>query len=759
MRNNRESLIAIALLITLVLIHFSYTITNDSIPTGDGQRIFPYMEAIQVSGNFLPLWNPYKLMGIPTLGEAERFIWVAHLISIDSDYKFLLLNLVNVFGLLFIATASYLLARTFKLSAMPAVFFGVTVTSSQMLANHIKSGNLNHFIDYALILVLAPLFYRLCLERGSLLLRLAVAGGMGYVLSSTAYYALISMFPVVMLYALSRLEADWWDGVKLVTLEAFLCATLGVAIFFPLLLPLIQSSVGTVVGALPHTTLMQAQPYPYSIINTAIPWDIQYAGGVFGGGTVYFISLLLLPTLAIFVQNHQRIMAVHRQAMYLAFGLIICGLPFVMGQVFPFSELVYGFSHTPILRSIRWNISFQWLLLIGVGLFMAVVLQQVSVKDYSYSRSRGVAVLLVTFVVTAVLGILAYSFDRLGLSSYSPFVFFLELKVIGLASMLCLAAVAIVLLLGKRWMFAGMLVLFLLQVVLIHPYDEMPRVRSQAMTRDYAHILNNDDDYFYFHSTRISRLRIPKVRKMYEFSTYLPAELGRYLSALYRRPVQETRPHWIEPPSAEDWSLPAANLAGLKYLQLPNPYPRGLLKDWDVVAETKWDVLLRNRAWRMPVRLIPAWGIEGSPQRALDMAVAQGDVFDKVWLDAEPAFPPSTSLEGAGCGQSESLKYHQIDSDVAEVEIWACANKILFIPELFHKDVEVRLNGGRVPLLRADGTFRAVAVGAGYSKVAFRFHAQRLYWVSWLSTTVISALFALAFYLRWQARNKRAPNL
>lgn len=751
----KEITLAGQILAIATLIHFAYLITNQHIATGDGLRILPYIEAIQTSGNTVPLWNPYKLMGIPTLAEAERFIWLAPIIPIDSNYRMLLLNLANVGALVLLSISGYLFAKSFKLSTVPALFFALTITFSQLIANHVKSGNINQYFDYALILALAPFFYQLCQNRNRLLLRLLVAASMGYALSSSAYYALASTFPVVMLYALFRLEGDWKSKAKKVFFEAFLCTLLGAAIFFPLLLPLIESSMSSIVGQLPHTTLMQAQPYPYSIVNLMFPFDLQYKGGLFGGGSFDFISLLMLPLLAVFLQNRQRIMAQHRDALYLAFALVIVGLPFVLGQIFPFSEVVNLFSHTPILRSIRWNIPFQWLMLVGVSLFMAVVLQQMVRKEFEYAPSKGWGVLLIAMLSAFLMGLLAFTFDRLGLSSYTPFIFLLDIKALDTELLLWVLAVIAVLLLTKRWILHGMAVLFLSQLILIQPYDEMPRVKSQALTKEYARILNNDHSYFYFHSYRISRLRIPTVRKIYEFSTFLPTELGTFLSSLYNTPVTTTRPHWIKPPELETWNHKAANLAGVKYIQLPKPFSPDALENWQVVTETDWDALLQNKSWQSPVRLIPSWEVEPSPKSALDKALAQNQVFDKVWLNVDPVFPKMTDQSNdRQCSKAESVTYRQTNSDSSEVEIWACANKVLFIPELYHKDVEVTVNGEHVELLRANGSFRGIAISAGQSTVVLRYHPLKFYWAVWGAFTIVMAMLTFALYRRLNAKRQ-----
>jgi len=93
-KKNGLHFIACLIMLICILYYFSPLLTNAVTPGGDGGRIFPYMQFVDNSDSFFPLWNPYKCGGVPTLADPERFVWAAKIIDTDSDYANLQLNIL-----------------------------------------------------------------------------------------------------------------------------------------------------------------------------------------------------------------------------------------------------------------------------------------------------------------------------------------------------------------------------------------------------------------------------------------------------------------------------------------------------------------------------------------------------------------------------------------------------------------------------------------------------------------------------------------
>ena len=117
----RERLIAFMIIASCSLAYWHPMFTNSGTPGGDGARIFPYLEFVDSQEAFYPLWNPYKVGGVPTLADPERFVWLAKLVDTDSPYANLCLNGVLLLVAVLLLFTTYLLGRQLSISHLGAI--------------------------------------------------------------------------------------------------------------------------------------------------------------------------------------------------------------------------------------------------------------------------------------------------------------------------------------------------------------------------------------------------------------------------------------------------------------------------------------------------------------------------------------------------------------------------------------------------------------------------------------------------------------
>jgi len=120
--------------------------------------------------------------------------------------------------------------------------------------------------------------------------------------------------------------------------------------------------------------------------------------------------------------------------------------------------------------------------------------------------------------------------------------------------------------------------------------------------------------------------------------------------------------------------------------------------------------------YRPRLTFVRAYGIERDPQRAWLRSLAAGAPETRVLLDAEPEFRPAPAVR--------PLLVARVAEDAPErvaVELTTSAPGLLVVADLHYPGWIAETGGRRVPLLRADGVFRAVSLPAGSHRVVFRY--------------------------------------
>jgi hypothetical protein len=202
------------------------------------------------------------------------------------------------------------------------------------------------------------------------------------------------------------------------------------------------------------------------------------------------------------------------------------------------------------------------------------------------------------------------------------------------------------------------------------------------------------------------------------------------------------------------------NLAGAEYLinpssgQVPADYfgPRPVT----TAATFGTTQLVRNENALPRVFLVDRYQV--IPQRAdivKEVLTGTSDLRAEVLLE-EP--PPLDIPQDAGSTDSAWIADYQIDS--VKVGVNVTRNKLLVMTENYYDAWQVTIDGAPATLMRADGSFRAVAVSAGSKEVKFVFHSSRYViarTVTWLTTLYLLIAFGALFVA--ERRKRRTVEL
>ncbi|MFN2386627.1 MAG: hypothetical protein ABR576_10140 [Thermoanaerobaculia bacterium] len=140
-------------------------------------------------------------------------------------------------------------------------------------------------------------------------------------------------------------------------------------------------------------------------------------------------------------------------------------------------------------------------------------------------------------------------------------------------------------------------------------------------------------------------------------------------------------------------------------------------------------------------RIAYAGGYRIEPDAALawrQVAAAKQARWDRVVLDREPEFKPAPA--------ARPMLVARLAEDAPErvtVELTANSPGILVLADLWYPGWTAEADGRAVPLLRADGVFRAVSLAAGTHRVTFRYRPLSVYAGAALSGIAVLTLIAL----------------
>jgi hypothetical protein len=131
------------------------------------------------------------------------------------------------------------------------------------------------------------------------------------------------------------------------------------------------------------------------------------------------------------------------------------------------------------------------------------------------------------------------------------------------------------------------------------------------------------------------------------------------------------------------------------------------------------------------------------------------DMRRQVFLEGEPALE---IVPDSGSSDSAWVIDYQADSVLVGVEV--AGNKILVMTDNYFDAWQVYVDGTPAELLRAYGTFRAVAIPGGSRQVQFKYHSER-YSTARLVTRMTAAylvlVIAVSMFLSRRKGKSTAP--
>ncbi|MFC1599181.1 hypothetical protein ACFL2W_00155, partial [Candidatus Omnitrophota bacterium] len=363
------------ILAVIIVIYLCPMITNVSTPGGDGIRVFPYIEFVNNSKSFYPLWNPYNLGGVPTLAGPEKFVWLGRLIDVNYKYANLAFNSILIFAAISIAFSIYALARELSISKAGSIIAGFVFSCSQLPKLFLDSGAI-YCLEALLLINLAILLYIRYLRSRNVWYVFFTCLATGATFAIMGYYTLVMLLPFMLLlgyYYEKKYRAQSTNFIKpFIHLVIF---SLGGFLFFSVvILPIIKYSLLTYIKVKPEFLLGDRLPALGSFLNIFIPIDINRYGEDFFHFTSIVSSVLL--TLLIINIKHFKAKPVSIFIFLIGFSFL-----FLLGSIYPFKLLISLIQKIPLFWQIRHSLIFYYIISLSMSFLLGFGYDAIGVHD------------------------------------------------------------------------------------------------------------------------------------------------------------------------------------------------------------------------------------------------------------------------------------------------------------------------------------------------------------------------------------------
>ncbi|HOP07863.1 MAG TPA: YfhO family protein [candidate division Zixibacteria bacterium] len=186
------------------------------------------------------------------------------------------------------------------------------------------------------------------------------------------------------------------------------------------------------------------------------------------------------------------------------------------------------------------------------------------------------------------------------------------------------------------------------------------------------------------------------------------------------------------------------NLASARFLVYPSnaQIPPGYFGDQPVLQAASFGSITvsENLNALPPVYLVDSFEIVNNRDLIYPLILDGAIDFRKVvYLEQEP---PISIAPGADSGAIDSAWISQWAMDSVTVNMICSSNRLLVMTDNYYPAWQVTVDGQSAELLRAYGTFRAVALPAGTQEVVFRYNSQ-VYATGKLVTTLTAIYLIL----------------
>jgi hypothetical protein len=729
-------------------------------PGGDGIRTFPYMQFVNNAKSFYPLWDPYRLGGIPTLADPARFIYLGKWISTESDWANLQLNSAILVVMITISFSAYLLARELRISQQGAVIVALVLPWSWFFTRWMHCGRITVIITFAVINFTLYFYAKYLKNKGSVFLFLASVLT-GFTLSSLGYYSLVMLLPSLVAFGWyhNRIENNLRIAFQKTAIQVATMHVVGALSFAVCLLPMVTYLSQDYVDTAPFRMLGETLPQLGSIANIFLPVRDNYASNVFP-----FVSLITIPLLTFLVIKRDKTV---KKEVNIFVCLAVASFCILIGSVYPSKLVVRVLENTPILMQIRASHCFYYVLTFSIAFLCGYSWDAIEVDDSGRQLRK-----LTPLCAVLIVGVVTILFDVIGSYAISDitslrdymrqsFIFNGQWqKPWKYVPVLILLVVPFTNLKKREYIKICILMLFAAQIVLFRLENNMKPARNEVRLPRIARVLNNDGSYYSLwglgHWAQTS-IGMPKVRSLKAFSLYFSREHRWQLENLFQKEITALRPHWVGTVPFHSWDSKTIEMLNIKYILTPYRYGKGsdgitlLRKDWEFVEEDRIGVKLwKRKNWKSSLQIIDEWEVVPSPRDSV-RKTREPDYkpFEMVFLEREPAI----TADDKDIDNEYEVEILEYDSD--EVIFWVRSNKngILFIPEYYDKGWKAVVNG-REPrdVIRANGSFRGIPIERGSHTIRM-YYSPRIVFVG-ACITAITVLASILLVILQRIKRK-----
>jgi len=743
----------LALLIVCLAVHFN-SLTNVSMPSGDGNRIMPNMEFIQNSGEFIPLWNPSKFAGMPFLADPERFLLLSKFVSSESTYAYLQINLTLILIVYLTAVACYFLVQKFAISRAGALVSAILLIISQFHLDLIKSARIDALFSTFFLLLIFYLYLQY-LEKKSPFVLLGICILVAVELNLGGYYLAAELYPFLFLIGFNFNSGTFYQKIYKTAFHLIVFSTLGVLIGSVYLLPVLDYSFTQFSATKPLTTLADSQPIPGSLMNIFIPLSVQHlSGGDFVFYHVSFILIILLPVYWMTRKSkpwpYETLFAI----------LFLYGLVFNLGKIFPFSLIVDLVTEVPLLKQIRWAYIFWFSSLIALVFVCGAAIDRMYLLD-SADKAWKKLIMVILILVSAILLLdVLYSipslWGKIANEGFFSFRRITEQPVLILFFLIPFLAVRFFT--DKKYRTLIVVLMIAVPLIFFRPYSEMHRLKDQKLPEQYKkHLLGDQSEFrvFLLNKGQGNQLGIPHISNLNGFSMYFSNEHREMLGILYDREINELRPHWVRPlPSLEFWNDLALDLLNIKYVEINKKNLNdAILKEWEIVAESGRSMLLKRKQWTSALRFYGNCNVRAGDNK-LEAILSDASIFkETLWISSEASGMTVPDCNAENISPNASITIVGRTANTLQLSVKSDVDGFLFIPEYFDRYWKAEVNGSQGLVLQAFGNFRAIKVSVGENSIKMFYSPDKFYLGLWIS---MSTLTLLLVYLlaSWRSKNK-----
>jgi hypothetical protein len=705
----------------------------------------------QIKNGSWPLWNPYGFSGNVHLATYQSAVFY------PLNILYFILPMIDAWSIMTILQPimagifMYLFLKELGLSKKASLFGGLGLAFSGWLVAYSQEALVvGHTAIWLPLILYAIEKY---IRKNSL--RYLILFAFAALCSILAGFLQLNIyvFLTVIAWIIYRLRPLKDNYPKILTLKVTLILTL--LICAPQILPAIEAFINSAWGFVDAKYLFdQYLITPGRLITFLAPdfWGNPGAYNYFGGGTYYEkmiyvgIPILIFSLYSLFFLKSPKSLKYFK---YLTLAILLLGFS-------PFGYSLY-FSRLPLISSM---IPSRILFLLAFGL---CALAAFGINDYLKNK----------FAKKLWLKIFVY----LGLAFLTAGVFVVYQKIKFPSNNYALVSF--------RNLFLPSMIFALAFLVIVFFKKYSYGLLMGLLVLSSVYFTNK---YLYFSERRFVFPEVEVLKKVKEISginrvwgygnAYIENNISNYYglytvggySALFPErygqliKTQETEGKLINQSPRSDADLKQASE---REAVLENPYRTRLLSLLGVkyIMESKAGV---GKEWnttknRFPKEFFqPAWEddgfiiweykgalpraflaydylVENNPQKILDYLFDNSiDLKEKIVLEKEPNLPTGSSTGG----QIEVISY---EPQKVEIQTKSASAALLFLSDNYYPGWEAYVDGKPTEIMRADYTFRAIAVPAGQHRVVFSFKPKSFYWG--LKISLISLVLFIIFTL------------